>query len=229
MRERDASQNYPLRALLRIVAGQVDLVEEDIRTLYDDLFIETCRPWVIPYIGDLVGNRLLFDGSRTNAATAESLFDDLQGPNLRPPIAIRTRADVAKTIYYRRRKGTLPMLEELARDVTGWPAHAVEFFELLGWTQFREHIRQQSHWTDVRNVDRMDRIGRAFDETSHTVDVRRPVSNEGWHNIREYRLLPVSAGQLSAALCSGAAGERAVALSFQPAGQSGAAVQPLAA
>jgi hypothetical protein len=184
VREQDASQNFPLRALLRIVASQVDLVEDDIRRLYDDLFIETCRPWVIPYIGDLVSNRLLFDGSRTNAALAESLFDDLQGPNLRPAIAIRTRADVAKTIYYRRRKGTLPMLEELARDVTGWPAHAVEFFELLGWTQFREHFRPQSHWVDVRNVDRMDRIGRAYDETSHTVDVRRPVSNEGWHNIR---------------------------------------------
>src|SRR5262245_47099954 len=168
-RERDASEGYPLRALLRIVTKQVQLVEADIHTLYDNLFIETCRSWVIPYVGDLVSNRFLYDGSRTSAELAESLFDDLQGPNLRPPIAIRTRADVAKTIYYRRRKGTLPMLEELARDVTGWPAHAVEFFELLGWTQFREHFRPQSRWVDVRNVDRMDRIGRAFDETSHTV------------------------------------------------------------
>src|SRR4051794_14279798 len=141
-RERDASEGYPLRALLRIVAQQAGLVEQDIRTLYDDLFIETCRPWVIPYIGDLVGNRLLFDASRVTAADAAAkLFQDLAGRDLRPPIAVRTRADVAKTIYYRRRKGTLPMLEELARDVTGWPAHAVEFFELLGWTQFREHIR----------------------------------------------------------------------------------------
>jgi hypothetical protein len=183
-RERDANEGFPLRALLHIVGEQADLVEQDIRTLYDDLFIETCRHWVIPYIGDLVSNRLLVDDSRSSSALAESLFGDLRGPNLRLPIAIRTRADVAKTIYYRRRKGTLPMLEELARDVTGWPAHAVEFFELLGWTQFREHFRAQSRWVDVRNVDRMDRIGHAFDETSHTVDVRRPVSHEGWHNIR---------------------------------------------
>lgn len=183
-RERDASEGFPLRALLRIVASQVELIEADIHTLYDDLFVETCRSWVVPYIGDLVSNRFLYDGSRTSAALAERLFDDLQGPNLRPPIAIRTRADVAKTIYYRRRKGTLPMLEELARDVTGWPAHAVEFFELLGWTQFREHYRSQSRWADVRSVDRMDRVDRAFDETSHTVDVRKPASQEGWHNIR---------------------------------------------
>src|SRR4051812_4380985 len=99
-RERDASQGYPLRSILRVISSQVDLVETNINTLYDDLFIETCRSWVIPYIGDLVSNRLLFDGSRTNAGLAERLFQDLTGPNLRPPIAVRTRADVAKTIYY---------------------------------------------------------------------------------------------------------------------------------
>ena len=33
------------------------------------------------------------------------------------------------------------MLEQLARDVTGWPAHAVEFFEQLATTQYMNHIR----------------------------------------------------------------------------------------
>lgn len=184
LRERDAAEGSPLRALLRIVAEQASLVESDIEGLWDDLFIETCRSWVIPYIGDLVSNRLLFDSNRLPLEhTARHLFDDLTGPDLRPPLAVRTRADVAKTIYYRRRKGTLPMLEELARDVTGYAAHAVEYFELLGWTQHREHFRPQSCWVDVRNVDRMDRVHRPFDETSHTVDVRRIASDEGWHNI----------------------------------------------
>lgn len=182
-RDRDAAEGYPLRALLRIITEQAGLVEDDIRGLYEDLFIETCRPWVIPYIGDLVANRLLFDASRLPPVDAGRLFDDLTGPDFRPPIAIRTRADVAKTIYYRRRKGTPPMLEELARDVTGWPAHAVEFFELLGWTQFREHFRPRSCWADVRSVDRMDRVDGAFDQASHTVDVRRIAALEGWHNI----------------------------------------------
>jgi hypothetical protein len=183
-RERDAAEGFPLRALLSIIEGQAGLLEQDIRTLYDDLFIETCRNWVIPYIGDLVSNRLLFDASRLPALdTARTLFKDLTGPDLRPPIAIRTRADVAKTIYFRRRKGTLPMLEELARDVSGWPAHAVEFFELLGWTQFREHLRFQSCWTDIHKVDRVDRVYTPFDETSHTVDVRRIAQQEGWHSI----------------------------------------------
>ncbi len=183
-REQDASRGYPLRALLRIVAGQAALVEADIRGLWDDLFIETCRPWVIPYLGELVSNDLLYDAGRIPiSTTAGRLFTDLLGKDLRPPVAARVRTDVAKTIYYRRRKGTLPMLEELAQDVTGWPAHAVEFLQLLGWTQQLEHRRVGNRWTDVRSIDRMDRVDGAFDETSHSVDVRAIAQHEGWYNI----------------------------------------------
>ncbi len=83
------------------------------------------------------------------------------------------------------------MLEELARDVTGWPAHAVEFFELLGWTQWvRNHLRLHSLRTpDIRSVERMDRLDGAFDEIAHTVDVRPISQDEGWHNVPQYRLL----------------------------------------
>ena len=42
---------------------------------------------------------------------------------------------------YRRRKGTAAMLEQLARDVTGWDARAVEYFELLATTQYMNHRR----------------------------------------------------------------------------------------
>src|SRR5438067_4482866 len=162
-REQDADQGFALRALLRIVSGQVDVVEQDVAGLWNDLFIETCKPWVIPYIGDLVSNDLLYDPSRIDAQdTAAALFTDLRGPDLRPPVAIRTRADVANTIYYRRRKGTLPMLEELARDVTGWAAHAVEFLELLGWTQHLEHLRPQAGWFDLRSLERAERVDGPF-------------------------------------------------------------------
>jgi hypothetical protein len=184
-RERDADLNYPLRALLGLVNTQAALIDADIERLYNNLFIETCDSWVIPYIGDLVSNNLLFDSSRVPvASTAQTLFPDLAGRDLRPPVAARVRADVAKTIYYRRRKATPRMLEELARDVTGWPAHVVEFFGHLGWTQNLEHLRSQCQWTDVRSLDRMDRIDAAFDETSHTVDVRHIAQQDGWHNIR---------------------------------------------
>jgi hypothetical protein len=186
-RERDEAEGFPLRALLRLVSGQADLVHADIQQLWDNFFVETCQRWAIPYIGDLVSNNLLHDPQRMPTPdTAHALFPDLVGRDLRPPIAIRTRADVAKTIYYRRRKGTLPMLEELARDVTGWPAHAVEFFDLLGWTQcVRNHLRMHSLRTpDIRRVEPMDRLNGPFDAISHTVDVRPIGSLTGWYNIK---------------------------------------------
>ncbi|HEV2387299.1 MAG TPA: hypothetical protein VGS20_08595 [Candidatus Acidoferrales bacterium] len=184
-RERDAQNNYPLRDLLDILARQGALVDRDIQQLYENLFIETCADWVVPYIGDLVSNNLLYDASRIPYVdTAKSLFPDLAGRDLLPPVAVRVRADVAKTIYYRRRKATPRMLEELAADVTGWSAHVVEFFQLLGWTQHLEHLRYPCQWTDLRSLDRLERLYGAFDETSHTVDVRHPAQQTGWHNIR---------------------------------------------
>ncbi|MBZ5621699.1 MAG: hypothetical protein LAQ69_23675 [Acidobacteriia bacterium] len=183
-RERDAAMNYPLRGLLGIIGSQAALLDADIAQLYNNLFIETCADWVIPYIGDLVSNNLLFDSSRIQSAnTAQTLFPDLQGRDLRPPVAVPIRADVAKTIYYRRRKATPRMLEELARDVTGWPAHVAEFFQHLGWMQNLEHLRDNCQWTDIRSLDAMDRIDGAFDGTMHTVDVRQISQQEGWYNI----------------------------------------------
>lgn len=79
----------PLNALLSIIAEQLESLQDDLDQLYDDQFIETCAEWVVPYIGDLVGARSLYS---VTAAT------------------ISTRAQVAKTIRYRRRKGTVKML-----------------------------------------------------------------------------------------------------------------------
>ena len=185
-RERDEREGFPLRDLLRIVTEQADIVHSDIQLLWDNFFIETCERWAIPYIGDLVSNNLLHDAQSLKAPdTARDLFPDLTGPDLRPTNAIRTRADVAKTIYYRRRKGTLPMLEELARDVTGWAAHAVEFFELLIWNQNLNHLRLHSTGCpDLRSPEAVDRLNGPFDFMSHTVDVRFPRQDEGWYNIR---------------------------------------------
>jgi hypothetical protein len=185
-RERDEREGYPLRELLRIVTEQADIVHGDVSGLLDDFFIETCKRWTIPYIGDLVSNRLLHDAQDLESPdTASELFESLVGPDLRAANPVRTRADVAKTIYYRRRKGTLPMLEELARDVTGWAAHAVEFFELLIWNQNLNHLRMHSSGCcDLRSPEAMGRVDGAFDGASHTVDVRYPAQREGWHNIR---------------------------------------------
>ena len=178
-RLRDAEHGYQLKALLEIVAGQVDIVKRDMDGLWDDLFIETCAEWVIPYIGDLVGNLALHEIDLATSAR---------------------RADVAKTIYYRRRKGVLPMLEELARDVTGWGTHAVAAFENLGWTQNVNHVRytpapdpeqrlpfsfSRVGTVNLRHMDAVDRIDGPFDTVSHSIDVHPADQVVGRYNIHK--------------------------------------------
>src|ERR1700722_111248 len=111
----------PLQSLLMLVEEQMAIVAEDLNQLYYDQFIETCAKWVIPYIGDLIGYQSI-----------NSISSAVDSP----------RAEVASTISFRRRKGTVPVMEQLARDATGWGAHAVEFFRVLAVTKYiRNHIR----------------------------------------------------------------------------------------
>lgn len=162
-RVRDAEKGYPLRELLSVLAEQVEALQENLEQLYDDQFIETSAPWVAPYIGDLIGYRGLHGVA----------------PGIASP-----RADVANTIRYRRRKGTASMLEQVARDVTGWPARVVEFFQLLGWTQYMNHHRLHARYApDLRQWDRLLWRDTAFDSIAHTADMRRIETGAGRHNI----------------------------------------------
>lgn len=162
-RIRDGEQGEPLRALLAVIAEQVGAIEENIQQLYDDQFIETCADWVVPYIGDLIGYRALY----------------ADAPGVGSP-----RAEVAHTIALRRRKGTAAVLEQLARDVTGWNARAVEFFQTLATTQYMNHLRPGNLYSpDLRNWEPLERVGTAFDTLAHTADVRRISSGRGRYNI----------------------------------------------
>jgi hypothetical protein len=219
----DTQHDGQLRALLQRITAQADALHDNTQQLWDDFFIETCQRWVVPYIGELVGNIPLHDlDSATAAATAQSLFTDLAGPDLKAPGAIPIRADVAKTIYYRRRKGTPPMLEELGRDVTGWDAHVVEFFTLLDWNQHLEHLRMECHGCpDLRRVDLGDRVGGPWDTTTKTVDVRRISEWDGWYNIQNigfflWRL----AAYLLTRITPRAIGGTTWRLTFSPLGQN---------
>jgi hypothetical protein len=162
-RIRDAEQGNPLQALISVLAEQAQVVEEDLAQLYDNLFIETCAPWVVPYIGDLIGAGTL---NRTGLVSGS------------------TRAEVANTLRYRRAKGTLAVLEELAHDVTGWDAHAIEYFQQLTATQHVNHLRpQKGGFVDLRNQEAINRIKGPFDRLARTVDVRPIESGRGRSNI----------------------------------------------
>lgn len=161
-RIRDAAQGEQLRALLTIVSDELSEVEADIRGLYENWFIETSDEWVVPYIGDLLGVR---------------------GLNTLQNTSFSQRAYVANTLFYRRRKGTAYVLGILAGDVTGWPAHVVEFFELLQTTQYLNHLRLFNTTPDLRNMNQVNLLDMPFDSLPHTADVRHINNQRGKHNI----------------------------------------------
>ncbi len=180
--------NGPLRELINRLGAQAAVVRRSIDRLGENQSIETCDDWVIPYIGDLVATRLV--SCLTPAAQ---------------------RLDVAKTIYYRRRAGTVGLLEELAANIIGRDARVVEFFRRLGRTrhQFDPEIGQVGDWdskgnpplpiveglvgrytrtatggfADLRSVYGANNTGTAFDEYAHTADLRSGGQTTGWYNI----------------------------------------------
>lgn len=187
-RIRDAEQGEGLRALMGILEGVRERLQRDIEGLYDDWFIESCAEWVIPYISDLLDARM-------NLPLGE-------------PGVYSQRAYVANTIGYRRRKGTPSALEDLSRDVSNWPVKAVEFFHRLEWSQNLNHLRfsmapnpapgssgrlnpQSAAFVGtfhVRDMTACAEIGRPFDVSSRTVDIRPLSQTQGWYGIRNIGL-----------------------------------------
>lgn len=152
-RTRDAANGGALQALFKLLAAQAGIVESNIQQLYDDQFIETCTPWAIAYIGDLLGYNSIYQ----TAAGLDS------------------RAEVANTIGYRRRKGTHIALQQVAADVSGRPAVVVEEFRRLITTQSMR-LPRPHHLAciDLRNNVVLDSLeNSAFDMSNRTVDVRR--------------------------------------------------------
>jgi hypothetical protein len=179
-RQRDVERGGPLQMLLRVIAEQVNVVENDIAHLYENWFIETCDDWVVPYIGDLIG----YHPVRSAGEESDGISGSVE--NILTP-----RREVANTVNYRRRKGTLALLNELALAVAGWPALAVEFSRYLGISQGLEHLREKrGHTLDLRDVIGLDLLGSAFDRASHMVDVRSPNSPDspGKYNLASLAL-----------------------------------------
>jgi hypothetical protein len=172
-RDAEPAQGGVLAALLAVLGEQGDVVAADVGQLYDDWFIETCADWVVPYIADLLGVRLLHP----------------VGPG-----AGRSRALVANTLDYRRRKGTVAGLEQLAYDVTGWPAAAEEYFTRLGVTQHLAHVRPtHAQAPDLRRADNLELIGGPFAASANNAEVRRmPKGRFGIGNVglHVWRLVP---------------------------------------
>jgi hypothetical protein len=153
-RVRDAEQSPPdqLRAYLAAVEQAFGALHDHIAQLYDDLFIDTCDDWVIPYLADLLGSSHLKGDPRTQ------------------------RADVADTIALRRRKGTLGAVERLAVNLTGWACRAVELRENLAWAQHLNHPRPDAGGTPPYADARVLALGHRLTPRGGTVPVRDPAA-----------------------------------------------------
>jgi hypothetical protein len=179
----------PLRELLDRIAASMAVVRRSIDRLWDDQSIETCDSWVVPYIADLLAT------------------------NLVPSMNARgQRLDVANTIYYRRRKGTIALLEQLAHDVSGYETRVIEFFRLLSRNRHNldpdigrpadaaapadalslQRAEQLTGlltgtpaggWADLRNPLGASLTDTAYDEYHHRLDVRIGRGELGWYGI----------------------------------------------
>lgn len=159
-----------LRALLHAIGAQAAVARRSQDRLWDDMFVELADDWAVPYIAALVATRLV---SALN-------------PRAR-------RADVAKTIYYRRRKGTLAVLEQLIADMTGWDGKVVEEFRRLARTRHAlDGIARTGPVTgtpegglaDLRSVRGARLAGDPFDELHYTPEMRRRVGRLGLRGIQ---------------------------------------------
>ncbi|MFW2542783.1 hypothetical protein ACN2XU_09085 [Primorskyibacter sp. 2E107] len=166
-----------LRGFIDALATQAAGVRRSHDRLWEDQMIETAAPWAAPYIGALVGTRML------------------PQQNLRGQIA-----DVAKTIYYRQRIGTPALLEQLISDIAGWEGVVVEGFTTLARTPHGlDAPRDAMKWAgaaDLRHptlgytVD-----GGPFDPLRHTPETAAPKGRRGSHAINRvtFHLFPVAA------------------------------------
>ena len=169
-RIRDEESDGPLRALLSVVTEQVDVIQRDMDQLYDNWFIETCDEWVVPYIGELVGHKA---------------FIPTNGQITDPHVQARNRwlfprREIANIVRYRRRKGTLPVLEEIALDTAGWHAYAVEFRKQVAATPDLRFADVDDkgrligpRLPNFRDAAQIARMGGPFNTVGHTVNFRK--------------------------------------------------------
>lgn len=200
---RDAEEGEPLRALLAVIAEQLDRVRDGVEQGYEDLFVETAAPWVLPYLGDLVGYRTLPGYERVLTAGLH------EGGRAALAEAVAPRADVAATVAGRRRKGTLHLLEEISGQVAGWPARAVELSRLVAHHQsvklYRDAAAERGRLLDLRDGSALALA--AWPLRQHGPHRRRPprrlVQDAGWLDPGGCRPLRLAAQGVLADVLSG--------------------------
>jgi len=155
LRVADLNADRVLQEVTRLIGQQAVAIERDLELMDRDCFIETCSPWVIPYIAELLGAEALPSGS-------------VEG---------ETRRAVANLIRARRQRGTMAAVVGLASDVTGWSAEAREAYRLLSTVQHLDYVHEDRPGTvairSARSLEALEPWGAAL-----VGEVRRGASGD---------------------------------------------------
>ena len=201
-----------LRSIVEIIAEQAAILRRSQDRLWEDQFIDWSSDWAVPYIADLLGTRLV---SALNERGR--------------------RADVANTIAYRRRSGTLRVLEQLISSITDWDGTVRESFRRLART--RHALDPQSlrgavfsntpagGTANLRSPRISELVDGPFDEYHHTPDFRQPRGKDGLYGIHKlafhlYRLKAFPIRESHAFPWPGHPDYNGSLFSFDPSGRS---------
>ena len=167
----DTPHKHVLRALIQAIAEHAAIARRGIDRVWDNQSIEMCDDWAVALIGELVGTRLVPALNRRGR-----------------------RVDVARTIHYRRRAGTLHVLNQLILDIAGWDGVVVESFRTLGRTHHfldplplavgRYTLTPRGGIADIRRSRGAELVDGPWDEYAHTADLRPNRGRDGLRSIR---------------------------------------------
>lgn len=145
----------PLFKFLHVLAAPLAEARQNVEELHADLFIDKCADWVLPYLADMIGMKLVF------------------------PDAVTNRRDVRGTMGWRRRKGTPGVLQEMASDLSGKMVVTQEGWKRILMTQDLNLLRLARTVPDLRPAVVAEQGAGPLDALFHAVDPRRPTETEG--------------------------------------------------
>ena len=162
IRDRDAREGQALAGLFQVLGRASAELDAELDRLFDALFVETAPAAALPGFAALVG------------APAFAAL-----PSGEPP-----RAFIANLLRFRRGKGTARVLADLAQDVTGEGAVAVEYYQRLARLAHLIDLRpDRPACADLRPGDMASRAGRAVDAAARLADLRSTTRAAGRHHV----------------------------------------------
>lgn len=175
-RDQDGMTQPPgrLRALVEILAGQAAVARRSVDRLWSDTRVDEADDWAIPYLGALVGARPVHALNRA-----------------------AQRANLGRTILYRRRQGTVRLSENLADDIADWDAVASEgflrlirYWHLLDSAPKAGPITRSPQWgyPDLRTGRLSELLDGPQDDLSHFPDLRMQRGTSGRYGIPKLNL-----------------------------------------